>query len=90
MEDIVAARVRDNSGNWYGFMTWGRIVDRIDESWVEQIVSTLMRPSSILRMPEYHSANHTRLGDKNGSNEVEGGNPEVYFLGQDFGAQGPS
>jgi hypothetical protein len=37
MEDIVAARVRDSSGKWYGFMTWGRIVDRIDDSWIQQL-----------------------------------------------------
>jgi hypothetical protein len=38
MEDIVAARVRDNSGKWYGFMTWGRIMDAVNESWVEEAV----------------------------------------------------
>lgn len=34
MEDIVAARVRDDSGKWYGFMTFDRIVNRVDNSWL--------------------------------------------------------
>jgi hypothetical protein len=47
MEDIVAARVRDSSGKWYGFMTWGRIVDRIDDAWVEEIVLANARQCAI-------------------------------------------
>lgn len=38
MEDIVAAKVRDRAGKWYGFMTWGRIVDRIDDSWIVDVI----------------------------------------------------
>jgi hypothetical protein len=52
MEDIVAARVRDNSGKWYGFMTWGRIVDRIDDAWVEEIVLANARQCAIPEVVE--------------------------------------
>ena len=38
MEDLVAARVHDHAGEWYGFMTWGRIVDCVDDSWLKEIV----------------------------------------------------
>jgi hypothetical protein len=38
MEDIVAAKVRDESGRWYGFMTWGRIADRIDDAWIRDLM----------------------------------------------------
>ena len=34
----MAARVRDRAGEWYGFMTRGRIVDHIDDAWVKEIV----------------------------------------------------
>ncbi len=54
MEDIVAARARDNSGKWYGFMTWGRIVDRIDDAWVEEIVLANARQCTIPPIVEVH------------------------------------
>jgi hypothetical protein len=38
MEDVVAAKVRDESGKWYGFMTWGRIEDRTDDAWIRDLV----------------------------------------------------
>jgi hypothetical protein len=47
VEDIVAARVRDTSGKWYGFMTWGRIVDPVDESWVEETVRKVAKTCAI-------------------------------------------
>ena len=47
MDDIVAARVKDCSGKWYSFMTWGRIVDRIDESWVVEAVRSFARTCAI-------------------------------------------
>jgi hypothetical protein len=52
MEDIVAARVRDHSGKWYGFMTWGRIVDRINGSWVEEVVLANARKCAIPEVAE--------------------------------------
>jgi hypothetical protein len=54
MEDIVAARVRDNSGKWYGFMTWGRIVDHSNDSWVEEVVRASARECAIPDVDEVH------------------------------------
>jgi hypothetical protein len=52
VEDVIAARVRDDSGKWYGFMTWGRIVDRIDSSWVEQVVRADANKCAIAEVAE--------------------------------------
>lgn len=38
MEDIVAIRVLDRSGRWRGYITWGRILDPVDTTWVEEII----------------------------------------------------
>lgn len=61
MEDIVAARVRDHSSQWYGFMTWARIVDRIDGSWVKEVVLANARKRAIPEVAEreglFHFAN---------------------------------
>jgi hypothetical protein len=43
MEDVVAVRVQDNTGKWFGFMTWGRLRDRLDETWVIEAVANVAK-----------------------------------------------
>lgn len=91
MEDIVAARVRDHSGKWYGFMTWGRVVDRIDCSWLEEVVLANARKRAIPEVAEVRiceslsevagclSVHLTNRGGKTGKNEFEQGTFQCIF-----------
>ena len=95
-------------------MTWGRIVDRIDESWVVEAIRKFAARCAVDGIADVYVCRSLRevrdceyfyealfyfanagipFGDsyeawrKERLNEVEGGTPEVYFLGQDFGTQ---
>ena len=34
MENVVGLKARRDDRRWVGFMTWGRVVDRVDDTWL--------------------------------------------------------
>ena len=47
MEDVAGARVRDAMRDWFGFVTWDRLWDPMDETELLEALRTHLSGSSI-------------------------------------------